>query len=178
MRPMGSNQSGFAAQQAAQRYHHQGVARVGLGGLAIHSTLTAAQVERLVAPLDDPARSALLEVGQELAPLVDENAPLEQQLDAIRTHFDERIDKLEATIAGVQDVAAEILRELPNALVQDSDQQSARPEAEQADNVVAAVIIVVYTLAAGVGLAEPALRDSIALVIAWLAAVYPASKKL
>jgi hypothetical protein len=69
------------------------------------------------------------------------------------------------------------LHELPNVSDQGSD-VPVDPEMEQGDNVVAAVVIVVYTLAAGVALADPSLRDGIALIIAWLAGVFGATKDL
>ena len=161
---------GFAARQAAQRAHQQRpMVRMAGGNVALR--LNALEVGRLVDPLDETARAALLELGAEIAPLVDER-PIEEQLADLRSHLDERFDELDSTIEPVKDVADEILRSQTESPGRRADADAAiETEPDTPERRIAWVTLVVYSLVTGVALGDPRL-SALSLVLAWIAFAY------
>jgi hypothetical protein len=157
-RPVVSN---FAAIQAANRMHRQQMRLTILSAALVSNE----QVDRLVDPLDDRARAVLLETGTELAELVDESRPIEDQLHDLRTYIDRRFDAIVDIIRPAQDSAIETWRTL---LSQQPPPVAAEGNRKASNDLIAIVVLMTAAFATDLYIAEEGVIRSLPLLVGWL----------
>lgn len=148
---MGGN-PGFAAQQAASRAAHMSVVQMTVA----HSMDMAA----ILGFLSDQAKSTLVDVAADVAPTIDPQATIEEQVAALREELGGRIDELTELIRPAVASPDELLRSAP------VPPEYAPGTTPKTDDVAFAVVMVIAALGCIIQGRDDAMRGDVWGVVA------------
>jgi len=129
------------------------------------AVLSAAEVANLVDPLTDGATKLLLGTAEEIVAQVDPTAALER--------LNNRLDALTEAIEPVQELAARALEAISKSEAENPS--SDEPDVQNRRVAVMVLVVAAASIMTVLGITDPSLSSTMALLLGWLAILYGAS---